>query len=82
MTARFAPPIHPDARQLLMSGSVPVGALYPPPGEGGAWRWRMWQLGRSWPIEGFAKTEEAARRSLLTAWQKFLTDAELKEANR
>ncbi|MCG6111293.1 MAG: hypothetical protein MEQ74_03780 [Paracoccus sp.] len=71
---------YPNSRILARSGQIDIGAVFPPLGKiqsRNPWAWRLWVNGRSWPTEGAAKTEEAARDTLQAAWQAFLTAADL-----
>lgn len=79
MTARFAPPLYPGGRLCLVTGSVTVGAVYPPPSPGGRWRWRLW-VADEWNCgDGSAASELAAKNALLGRWRRFLTAAGLQE---
>jgi hypothetical protein len=86
MTARFIPADYPGGRILLRSGSVDVGAVFPPLGDPGtarqnfAWVWRLWRAHTTGAIEGRAKTELAARSALLSAWRETLHRMALTEA--
>ncbi len=65
------------------SGSIIVGAVFPPIGERQhrlPWAWRLWVNGSTIATEGGAKTEAAARAALRVAWQDFIARAGLKEA--
>lgn len=85
MTTRFIPPLYPAGRILLLSGEIPVGAIFPPAGEPGttgqkrSWTWRLWQCANAIPIEGGAKTEVAAREAILAAWRNTLARMDLRE---
>ena len=73
---------HPNSRILARSGQIDIGAVFPPLGNirsRNPWAWRLWVNGRSWPVEGAAKTEAAARDALQAAWCAFLTAADLKQ---
>lgn len=79
MTARFAAPLRPGGRHCLLSGSLTVGAVFPPAGPDDRWHWRLWVLPEI-PRTGRARTEAAAKAALLLRWEAFLEDAALKEA--
>jgi hypothetical protein len=71
----------PGGRITLYSGSIPVGAAFPPTGENQhrlPWVWRLWVNGSTCATEGAAKTEFAAKDALLCAWCAFLTKAALR----
>jgi hypothetical protein len=82
MPARFIPPDHPGGRIVLRSGTVDVGALFPPAGTDQhryPWVWRLWKADTTSAREGRAKTELAARTGLLGAWRDTLLRMDLKE---
>lgn len=80
MTARFAAPLYPGGRMLLVSGSVTVGAVYPPPPAGGLWRWVVWAPPAEFADRGAASSETAAKHAVLARWRDFLAAAQLQEA--
>jgi hypothetical protein len=83
VSARFIPSDYPGGRILLRSGSVDVGAVFPPWGKGQhrfPWVWRLWKSDTTTPREGRAKTELAARTALLGAWRDTLARMGLQEA--
>jgi hypothetical protein len=83
MTARFIPSDYPGGRILLRSGSVDVGAVFPPWGNDQhrhPWVWRLWKTDTTTAREGRAKSELAARNAILGAWRDALARMELKEA--
>lgn len=79
MTAQFTPSRYPGGRIVLMSGSVRVAAIFPPPHRDAKWRWMLLQMGTHWAREGYAQDEAAARKAARAAWQKFLDQAKLRE---
>lgn len=79
MTARFASPLYPGGRMCLLSGSVTVGAIFPPPDGKGDWHWRMWAAYERHRGYGTAKSEQAAKNALLAHWRDFLAAAQLQE---
>ena len=82
MTARFIPSSHPGGRILLRSGSVDVGAVFPPAGRGQhpyPWTWRFWGTPGATTRDGGATTELAARTALLAEWRHYLRAAEVTE---
>lgn len=82
MTARFIPPDFPAGRILLRSGTVDVGAVFPPVGQPRdrlPWVWRLWVNGKTCAADGRAKTELAAKNALLAAWLDFIARIGLME---
>lgn len=82
MTARFIPSDYPGGRILLRSGTMDVGAVFPPAGVAQhhvPWVWRLWINGTTVSSYGGAKTEQAAKNALLAEWRDFLTRAGLVE---
>lgn len=75
MTIRFAAPVYPGGRMYLLSGTVTVGAVFPPAGSG-SWSWRIFVSNRALP-EGYAKSELAAKNALRAAWLDFVHAAGL-----
>ncbi len=68
-------------RIVARSGSVEIGAIFPPGDGGRVWRWRLWTNGKSWPSEGHFASEAGAKQGLGDAWAAFLARAGL-EATR
>lgn len=82
MTARFAAPLWPRGRSCLLAGSFTVGAVFPPPKDGGVWHWRMFGVHDTGaPNHGAANTEQAAKNALLCRWRDFLRAAGLTEVH-
>ena len=79
MTARFAAPLYPGGRMCLLSGSVTVGAVFPPAQAGGLWRWVVWVTPVAFAGNGEARTEQAAKNAALAHWRDFLAAAGLQE---
>lgn len=82
MTARFIPSDYPGGRILLRSGTVDVGAVFPPIGQPRdrlPWVWRLWLNGSTVATDGRAKTEQAAKNALLAAWRDFIARIGLME---
>jgi len=78
MTLRFAAPIYPGGRMCLLCGSVTVGAVFPPNGTPpGDWAWRVWVTATGQTLDGKARSEDAAKRAAMAAFQKFLFAADL-----
>ena len=74
---------YPGGRILARSGSLDVGAVFPPCGKDQhryPWVWRLWLNGATVAKEGRAKSELAAKNALLVGWRDFLTRAALTEA--
>lgn len=78
MAARFIPSDYSGGRIVLRSGSVDVGAVFPPAVHGAPVRWIFW-FGTRAVREGTAKTELAAKNALLAAWRDALARMELME---
>ena len=76
-TIRFAAPIYPGGRHCLLSGSVTMGAIFPPPRAGGKWRWLLLSFGANHAREGNAKDETTAKGHLLSALALTLAEAGL-----
>ena len=76
-TIRFAAPIYPGGRHCLLSGSVTMGAIFPPPRTGEKWRWRLFAFGANHAREGEAKDESTAKRHLTAALALTLAEAGL-----
>lgn len=74
---RFAAPVYPGGRHCLLSGSVTVGAAFPPAVAGDDWVWRQWVHGGTATPEGRAKSEQAAKAALLARFRDFLRAAGL-----
>ncbi|MGO8093204.1 hypothetical protein [Rhizobium leguminosarum] len=64
-------------RQLAKSGSVDVGAIYPPRAPGRLWRWCIWVTGSGTAAKGTELREDAARRRVEERFQGFLAAAGL-----
>lgn len=64
-------------RQLAKSGSVDIGAIYPPRAPGRLWRWRIWVTGSGTAATGTELREDAARRRVEERFQGFLAAAGL-----
>jgi hypothetical protein len=82
MTARFIASDYPGGRILLRSGTVDVGAVFPPAGQPRdrlPWVWRLWLNGSTGATDGRAKTEQAAKNALLAAWRDFIARIGLME---
>lgn len=82
MTARFIASDYPAGRILLRSGTVDVGAVFPPVGQPRdrlPWVWRLWVNGKTCATDGRAKTEQAAKNALLAAWRDFIARIGLME---
>ena len=79
MTAlRFAAPLYPGGRHCLLSGSVTMGAVFPPAKSGGKWRWTLFQFGANPARNGEAKDEAAAKGHLMAALAMTLAHAGLR----
>ncbi|WP_326883208.1 hypothetical protein U8P73_14975 [Rhizobium beringeri] len=59
-------------RQLAKSGSVDIGAVYPPRAPGRLWRWRVWVTESGTKADGTELREDAARRRVEERFQDFL----------
>ncbi|MCA0421887.1 MAG: hypothetical protein LCH61_00955 [Proteobacteria bacterium] len=82
MTARFIASDYLRGRILLRSGTVDVGAVFPPAGlprDRLPWTWRLWLNGKTCATDGRAKTELAAKNALLAAWRDFIARVGLME---
>ena len=79
MTLRFAAPDYPGGRHCLKSGSVTLGAVFPPAVKGDDWVWRLWVSGETSAPNGRAKSEQAAKNAILARFRDFLRKAELEE---
>lgn len=79
MTLKFAQPFA-GGRIVAISGSVDVGAIFPPStrNKKSTWTWRLWLNGRTLATEGHAPSELSAKNALLGAWIGFLHRAGLK----
>ncbi|MBB2698940.1 UNVERIFIED_ORG: hypothetical protein GGI66_003617 [Rhizobium esperanzae] len=64
-------------RWLAKSGSVDVGAVYPPPALARLWRWRVWVTESGTSATGTELREDAARRRVEERFQGFLAAAGL-----
>lgn len=64
-------------RQLAKSGSVDIGAIYPPRAPGRLWRWRIWVTGSGTAATGTELRDDAARRRVEERFQGFLAAAGL-----
>ncbi|AID18402.1 hypothetical protein PPF1_89 [Rhizobium phage vB_RleM_PPF1] len=64
-------------RQLAKSGSVDIGAIYPPREPGRLWRWRVWVTESGTAAKGTELREDAARRRVEERFQGFLAAAGL-----
>lgn len=76
---RFFPPAYEGGRHLAVSGSVEIGAVFPPLGSDKGWRWRLWVGSAICPKCGADKTELAAKTALDREWADFLRRAGLVE---
>ena len=75
---RFAAPEYEGGRHRLMSGTVTVGAVFPPVGTPpGKWAWRIFALGQQPAIDGQSKDETHAKDAALKAFTDFLKGAHL-----
>lgn len=78
MTIRFAAPIYPGGRICLLSGSVTVGAVFPPAGPIKEWTWSVRRFGGAGRATLHrAPTEQAAKNALLASWLDFVRAAGL-----
>lgn len=77
---RWLPPSYEAGRRVAVSGTIEVGAVFPPIGSEKQWRWRMWAGGGPVAKEGKAPTELGAKTALDSAWAGFLNRAGLQEA--
>lgn len=80
---RFIPPAYDSDRRLLRCGTIDVGAVFPPigtPRDSLPWVWQLWLSGRSWALEGRAKSELAAKNKLMAEFEEFLRNAGLQVA--
>lgn len=77
-TIRFAAPVYPGGRHLLICGAVAVGAVFPtvgnPPNK---WAWGVWVNGRTVSDNGLAKDEARAKAAAMSAFNDFLAAAGL-----
>lgn len=78
MSLRFAAPAYANGRRVALSGSVEVGAVFPPIGERETkWTWRMFLHPEIGNVQGQAKSELAAKNGLAAAFTDFLRQADL-----
>lgn len=78
MTARYIAADYPAGRLLLRSGTVDVGAVFPPQGlprDHLPWTWRLWLNGSTVHTDGRAKTELAGPTA--TGIEVYPPDAEI-----
>lgn len=68
---------HLAGREVALSGSVQIGAVYPPFAEATRWRWRMWLNGKSVAANGMADDSDAAKKHVQWHWAEFLHRAGL-----
>lgn len=73
-------PSYENGRRVAVSGTVEIGAVFPPVGADRNWRWRMWALGGPVCKEGKEPTELGAKVALDRAWAGLLNRARLQEA--
>ena len=77
---RFAAPVYLGGRICLLSGSVTVGAVYPPVGSNpgrNQWEWVLFQFGANPIRRGHASDEATAKGHLLSALAITLAEAGL-----
>lgn len=75
MTLHFTQPRYPTDRRVAMSGSLEVGAVFPPiPPAEKSWRWQVFLKPSSF---GKARSELAAKNIIETWWADWLRAAEL-----
>jgi hypothetical protein len=74
---RFAAPVYHGGRICLLSGSVTMGAVFPPVTTRQPWRWRLFQFGANPPRDGEAKDAATAKGHLLSALALTLAEAGL-----
>lgn len=78
MTIRFAAPAYPGGRMCLLSGTVTMGAVFPPAGPEDKWAWRLFAFGAHPSRTGTAKSEAKAKDALLDALANRLAEAGLR----
>lgn len=77
MTLWWQPQGYPGDRMLMMSGLLPVGAVFPPPQDGRYWRWRAWVTTGIHPVDGVAGSEAAAKAACEARFSAFMAQAGL-----
>ena len=65
------------SRRLAKSGSVDIGAVYPPRAAGRLWRWSIWVTESGTAAKGTELREDVARRRVEERFQGFLAAAGL-----
>jgi len=77
----WLPPVaEGDNRSLAMCGHVAVGAVFHPGPRGRYWRWRVWCTHKFNPVEGTARSEDAARTEVTERFMRFLELAGLSKS--
>jgi len=75
MTLHFTPPSYPTDRRVAMSGSLEVGAVFPPIGQTeNAWRWQVFLKPE---VFGKARSELAAKNIIENWWADWIRAAGL-----
>jgi hypothetical protein len=77
---RFAAPVYLGGRICLLSGSVTMGAVFPPVGSNpgrNPWEWMLFQFGANPVRKGHAPDEATAKGHLLSALALTLAEAGL-----
>lgn len=70
---------HEAYRSVLTSADVDIGAIFPPRGNGGLWRWRIWVTRNGHPIKGHSMSQDRASREIEGRFRDFLDAAQLVE---
>ncbi|MDI3335899.1 hypothetical protein QKW60_05740 [Defluviimonas aestuarii] len=76
MSLYFEAPSYAGGRHLLKSGSVNVGAVFPP-ARGAQWEWRLFLTELGPAASGHAPSEQAAKNALIGRFRDFLRAADL-----
>jgi hypothetical protein len=71
----WRPAQYPGDRLLALSGSVEIGAVFPPIGTETKWRWRLFIWGAV--PDHRARSELGAKTALDAAWADWLRRADL-----
>ena len=62
-----------DERNVAMVGKIAIGAIFLNRGRGARYtRWRVWHTANSNPVEGTAKSDEAAKKEVEKRFYQFL----------
>ncbi len=76
----WSSPQYPGDRRLAHTGTVQIGAVFPPAGRENRWRWRFWLNGNFLAAtSGQCGDEETAKGAVAERFAQFLEDAALEQ---